>query len=890
MKRYCLAAVIMIGVLFFMFTCKNVLSPLDPSGSERIFIPTLTASPIRNAASYQFQIAEGTDFTTGVVWEDESSISIIQPSGISLQPGEYSWRVRSKPADEGWSEWSEAAAFTMTDPFTSLSPEDGTEKNDVTPTFDWNDVTGAVNYELQISQNESAINGGEIIPLDESTYTPSQGMVMNSPLYWRIRAINADGQPSAWSTTRSFTIVIGSIQDRFPPDGASLLDTTPEITWADIAGAVSYEFQYGTVEDDLPDSDKFELTESTYTPDSALNDNTTYYWRVRGINSEDSATAWSLVYSFRIGFKNMTPQGGELVTDTTPMFDWDDVIGAESYELKFAASTVDLETAATETLEESSFTPDTYLNNLDATYFWQIRAANSDGEFGAWSDIESFGVWWGELSGLSPEHDSATSDTTPTFEWDPVPGAVLYEIHVVENPNDFTSDFSGAVTVTTNSYTPSAYLTNLQAYYWRVRAKDADGQYGPISSPPSDPWLQRFTLHIYWGEISGMSPENDSYVNDTTPTMEWDPVPGAASYEVISATTYDGLGSANPVSVSLPSYTYPNTLVHGDTLHWEVQAVDSDGQYGPDPATKSMTIYIPGTVEIYTPSDYSFNMIAVPPYEDFPAGTDDDGTETVSDPFQIADTEVTYELWYEVYSWATQQEEYYTFANQGQEGHDGTDGAEPSETPQEPVTNISWRDAMVWCNALTAWYNWNEEAFLMPVYYTDSGYTQVLKSVDATGISYPDPGGQDDPYVHPTADGFRLPAAAEWELAARRRLNSTNTVAGFSDPWFTRGDSASGATSDHTDSNATGDVAWYLDNSTSTSDVAQKTANSLGLYDMSGNVGEWCFDWAAAGYERVTRGGNYSGSASLLRVGYENGYSPASVAVYLGFRFVRSDQ
>jgi hypothetical protein len=283
--------------------------------------------------------------------------------------------------------------------------------------------------------------------------------------------------------------LIGSIQDRFPPDGASLLDTTPGFTWTEVAGAVTYEFQHGTVEDDLHESDIIELTESTYTPGSPLADNTTYYWRVRGINSEGSATAWSLIYSFRIGFSNMTPEGGELVPDTTPAFNWDDVIGAESYELKYAASLADLETAAAETLEESTFTPGTYLTNLVTTYYWKVRAADNEGIFGAWSEVESFGVWW--------------------------------------------------------------------------------------------------------GEISGHSPEDEAYVDDTTPSMEWDPVPGAAHYEVKAAETLDELENINSITVTSPFFTYPDTLEHGDTLFWGVQAVDVDGQYGPEHPTKSMTIFIP---------------------------------------------------------------------------------------------------------------------------------------------------------------------------------------------------------------------------------------------------------------------------------------------------------
>ena len=58
-----------------------------------------------------------------------------------------------------------------------------------------------------------------------------------------------------------------------------------------------------------------------------------------------------------------------------------------------------------------------------------------------------------------------------------------------------------------------------------------------------------------------------------------------------------------------------------------------------------------------------------------------------------------------------------------------------------------------------------------------------------------------------TAKGFRLPGSMEWELAAMWRTDSTNTVSGYSNPWFTQGDSASGATADYTQATETGAVA-----------------------------------------------------------------------------------
>jgi len=92
----------------------------------------------------------------------------------------------------------------------------------------------------------------------------------------------------------------------------------------------------------------------------------------------------------------------------------------------------------------------------------------------------------------------------------------------------------------------------------------------------------------------------------------------------------------------------------------------------------------------------SFDMCYVPG-KTFYTGTNDSGSSTVSKAYWIARTEVTYELWDAVYIWATSNG--YNFANPGRKG----DGE--GDTDQHPVTEINWRDAMVWCNALTEYYN-----------------------------------------------------------------------------------------------------------------------------------------------------------------------------------------
>lgn len=310
--------------------------------------------------------------------------------------------------------------------------------------------------------------------------------------------------------------------------------------------------------------------------------------------------------------------------------------------------------------------------------------------------------------------------------------------------------------------------------------------------------------------------------------------------------------------------------------------------------------------------------------------------------FKMSKYMVSYNTWYHVYQWAIKNG--YKFIGKGSEGmyangnnadayYPFNEGGEP-KVEEMPVGSVNWRDAIVWCNALS------EILKLTPVYYSDANFKTPLRDSTQSTTVFADTnwdmtlGKIDNPYVNKKANGYRLPYTAEWEYAARKKTDgtciegrnipgnesgsfyehtSTDTANGIEFTqstvfgnymWFRKnaGEECSKTASGKDDTNNTiysklanysSSACAYTKGSNRTHLSGGKLPSHLGFYDLTGNLTEWMFEYNVqhgsiikVSAFREVRGTDFLSETNYKTSGEYGGYFPLQK---IGFRICQNN-
>ncbi len=390
-----------------------------------------------------------------------------------------------------------------------------------------------------------------------------------------------------------------------PSNGAIINDDTPLLHWNPVSGADHWRIQMDNNNDFS--SPEFNVLTSSFTgSDTDIVSNHLvdgfYFWRVRAYNFLGVWGDWSLVWHFTVDTvppgipTKIQPTNNGLTNDPSPFFDWNTVPTATRYQLvvdnnaDFTSPELNVQTS------NSYYTGHNFVDNK---YYWHVRARDAAGNWGGWST-----VWYFTIDTVPPPAPSLylppsgfeISSKDVSLDWIMFEHISQYHLQVDDN-----SDFSSPViSHYTTASIATVHLVDDGCYYWRVRAKDAAGNWGRWSSarnfivdttPPNAPSLN--------------SPPNGTTTNDPTPYLHWLPTPTATLYKLEVSNHAD---MTSPfISELISSNSYTCVSLSDGNYYWHVQAKDNVGNWGDWSETWSFQIDTtpPPTLMLISPNNNS---------------------------------------------------------------------------------------------------------------------------------------------------------------------------------------------------------------------------------------------------------------------------------------------
>ena len=502
------------------------------------------------------------------------------------------------------------------------APVNGAANVSVTALLDWDSITTAKTYQVQIDEDSSyssPILDSSLIDNSNMSVPPNR-LLNNTRYYWRVRGESAGGI-GPWSYSFNFRTIVAIPNAPgllLPVDGASNVSLTPLFDWDSTSPADSYTLQ-ASLDTSFSNPAVFTsgITQSFLNLVSPqLQNNFRYYWRVNATNIAGTGE-WSEVHEFTtvLGMPAapglLLPVNFATGVSLTPLLDWVEDISATSYQVQVSQdSTFAGVLWDTSGFNISQVTVRSGLLTNVQTYFWRVRTTNPIGT-GPWAQPFRFTTLL--IPPVAPQlvdpPDGAIEiSTTPTLNWDSVQYAASFRIQLSTDSTFATTLINSSGLVFSQYNVPGGILNNNTRYFWRVNASNNAGT-GPysqvfdfttvISPPVAAPTL--------------LAPPNGAVNQPLNLTLDWNDVFGTTGYKVLLST--DSLFNTTllDTTITASQMVVRSGLLSGSSVyHWRVRGFNVGG-FGPWSVTWKFTTQIIGIEPISGIVPSAFRL-----YDNFP--------------------------------------------------------------------------------------------------------------------------------------------------------------------------------------------------------------------------------------------------------------------------------
>lgn len=475
----------------------------------------------------------------------------------------------------------------------SLSP--GGPVATTTPTLEWNRVSGAARYELQVDNNPDFGSPFFNLTTTNDKAVPTVRLPVGD-VFWRVRAVSSSGNQSTW--TRSEIVVdrsAAAVPTPSSPIGGEQLSQPGEpalLKWSAVPGATRYyvEVDGDAVPDWVGATPYSSPGPSFQIP--APQAPKVWHWRVRAETSPGMLSDWSDGASYEILPLAEVQQDPSMETGG-PIQDvvlkWLPVPGAAKYELQVGLDRDFNQPVETRTVLSTRYSPTTTYKNDQ--FFWRVRAIDAGNNQMAWPSAPfSFQRNWPQYPQLLHPADQLAPASGDDFyyQWTPVRHATRYQLDVGSDPNFTPGSFDTCLTASTTfaaGYGGAAdkcMPAQGSVTYWRVRALDLPANVEGIFSE-----VHRFVYDS--GRVNLVAPADGAVV--AVPTLKWDAARDAEKYKVELKNAAGTLVGGTPVTTHSFSWTPSSALDSTQgPFSWTVQAVDAGGATSPKYPGRSFTL------------------------------------------------------------------------------------------------------------------------------------------------------------------------------------------------------------------------------------------------------------------------------------------------------------